>query len=337
MDIKKNLATIEYISRVMPHPSADRLDLVTVLGYQCVVPKGLYKEKDIVVYIKPDTVLPDLPWAEVFKKYAPKRVKAIQLRGEWSEGVVISTNDVVELLNDIDLSEIQFGYCVTERLGVTKYELPLPQDLNAKKSILPYDIGKTDENRFENMLSKLPYGELVDVTLKVDGSSTTYGYKLDEDSFFVTSRTQELYKEFSNNYTLPLKKYNIEEKLKEYCKKYNISLALRGEVYGQGIQNSKNNPHSKLEKDIAFFSTYLIDERRYARKGDQHYFLNICKELGLPTVSILEENVRLTEELIAYYSTGIETITNGDLFEGVVIQYSRGSFKVMNKYYDSKK
>jgi hypothetical protein len=50
------LATLERIETVELHPNADRLEIVHVLGFNCVVPKGLYRKDDIVVYIQPDTV-----------------------------------------------------------------------------------------------------------------------------------------------------------------------------------------------------------------------------------------------------------------------------------------
>jgi len=245
-------------------------------------------------------------------------------------------NEVRGKLVGLDLNDIKIGYDVSKELKITKWEPPIPQDLKAKSSVLPYDIPKTDENRWENIKNHLPFGENVDITLKIDGSSVTYGYKLDEGEFFVTSRGQELHPYLMNNYTLPLGKYNIEKLLKEYCNKHNVSLALRGEVYGEGIQSMGKNPHSKFPKDVAFFSVYLIDEKRYARKGDKHYFINVCKDLNVPTVDILQENVELNEALIDYYSK-VDKIIDVGSFEGVVIQHSGGSFKVINKLYDSKK
>jgi len=58
--------------------------------------------------------------------------------------------------------------------------------------------------------------------------------------------------------------------------------------------------------------------------------------MELPTVPVLEKDVILTRELIAKYDEGIETI-DGQPFEGVVINWRGGSFKVINKHYDSKK
>lgn len=59
--------------------------------------------------------------------------------------------------------------------------------------------------------------------------------------------------------------------------------------------------------------------------------------MGLPTVPVLERDVPFTPELVAKYSEGMEALSNGQGFEGVVIQWAGGSCKVLNRLYDSKK
>ena len=51
---------------------------------------------------------------------------------------------------------------------------------------------------------------------------------------------------------------------------------------------------------------------------------------------VIEMDVVLTPELVNHYSSGIEKL-NGNLFEGVVVKHSNGTFKIINKHYDSKK
>lgn len=334
-----NYATVEKITNKRPHPNADRLDLVDVLGYQCVTEKGLYENGDAIVYIRTDTVLPDTKWAEGYKKYSPVRVRAVNLRGEWSEGIIVPFDLLRE--NGINFHmAVYFGMDVSERIGVTKYVAPVSQDLDVISMILPEQLPATDEKRWEEYSDEeLPLGEVCDITLKTDGSSTTHGYILVNDYPFVTNRSNELRIDKENNYTKPYHDLGVGEKLKGYCTKYNISLALRGEVYGNNIQFSSKNHHSKIKGvHIAYFSTYIMErnKRGYANKGSQHYYINVCRELGLPTVELLEENVILTKELIEKYSSGITTI-NGLPFEGVVVKHAKGSFKIINKNYDSKK
>jgi tRNA-binding EMAP/Myf-like protein len=140
------IASIEKIKSVRFHPNADRLDLITVLGYQCVTQRGLYKEGDIVIYIQPDSILPEAPWAEDYRKYSPKRIKAVKLRGEWSEGILVSKNLLEGVIDTSIFNSTQIGNDVSHLLGVTHYEPPAPQELNAK-GFLPHGIGKTDEER----------------------------------------------------------------------------------------------------------------------------------------------------------------------------------------------
>jgi len=323
-------ATIEVISDVIKHPNADRLDIVKILGFECVTAKGLYNAGDKIVYIRPDSVLPMADWAEEYRKYSPKRIKCVKLRNYWSEGVIVPLN-----ILPIDLTLKEIGEDVTDLIGVNHYEPPIPQDLSAK-GYLPHGIGKTDEILWQNFRNGLPYGELVDNTLKADGQSCTYYYHFSTKEFGVLGRTLEIKLEAVNNYTAHITKYDIKNKLISFCEKNEISLAIRGESYGQGIQNFAHNPHAKKEKGWAMFSVYLIDEKRYANKGEPFYFTNVAKQLELPTVDILEENVILTPELVQKYAVGITEI-NGHPFEGVVIKHANGSFKIINKHYDSLK
>jgi hypothetical protein len=164
------LASIELISEINPHPNADKLDLAKVLGYTCIVEKGKYKTGDAVVLIQPDTVLPDKPWAEMFKKRS-SRTKALKLRGIWSFGIVMSPYDIMDAFFFTDQFgdfKDNIGKEVSDLIGVTKYEVPMPQTLDAKCPLM-YGLNKTDEERYQNLTDVLPFGETVDVTLKVDG------------------------------------------------------------------------------------------------------------------------------------------------------------------------
>lgn len=326
------LASVEKIKEVIAHPNADRLDLVKILGYQLVTEKGLYQAGDFVIYIQPDTVLPAQPWAETYRKYSPKRVKAVRLRGEWSDGIAVPLENV----GFGDNPEWFEGRDLSDLIGVVKYEPPVPQELNAIGH-LPFGIPKTDEERWENLKEEeLQYGELADITLKVDGQSCSFYYNIEEDKFGCLGRTLEFDTDAQNNYTAHINKLNIKDKLINYCKKHNVSLCLRGESYGQGIQAFEANPHSKKQKNIAFFSVYNITDRKYERKNDAFYFINVCEELNFPTVDVVEKNIVLSPELINKYSQELKEL-RGQLFEGVVVNTTQNSYKIINKNYDSNK
>ena len=359
------IASVERLLSVEPHSNADRLDVVKVLGFQCVTERGLHKEGDMIIYIQPDSLLPeDAAWAEGYRKYSPGRIKAVKLRGEWSEGIIVKFEQVQDLLviKD-DENYLSEGSDVSGYLNITHYEPPLPQDLQAK-GLLPFGIPKTDEERWENMTARLPIGYPVDIFLKVDGQSWSAYYDIETKEFGVLGRTMEYKEEANNRYTAQLDRYGIKDKLINFCEANQVSLCIRGESYGEGIQSFAQNPHSALKPGLAIFSVYLIRERRYARKGDQYYFTKVCHALDLPMVPCLHEDVILTQELINQYSVDLKKV-DGKPFEGVVVQhgdyeieyppktielpdgtlkevggskkYVAHSFKVINKAYDSGK
>lgn len=336
-------ATIELVENVIDHPNGDRLSICNILGFQCITKRNQFKNGDKVIYVRPDTVFPEAEWASEYRKYSPKRIKAVRLRLHWSDGVIIPFE---ALPTDIGLKLVHanIGDEISELIGVTHYEPPAPQDMSAKGG-LPKGIPKTDEERFENM-KYLPYGEIVDVQLKIDGQSCSYFYDIETKEFGVLGRTMEMkYKVVdengietlnTNRYVENVALYDIENKLRDYCEKEQVSLTIRGESYGAGLQGHEWNPHAKMNKGWAMFSAFLIKEHEYAEKGHRYYFKKVAEELGLPVAPMIEENVVLTPELVQKYSVDI-TELNGKVFEGVVIKTNTYSFKIINKSYDSNK
>ena len=349
------LATLERIVEVksFPDPEVTRLEIAKVLGYECVVGKDTFKPGDMVVFVFPDTVLPEpavAPWTEPYQKYSKKRVRTTKIRNFLSFGIIESIDNTGLSKHPEYNPEIYVeGTEVSSLLGIYKYESDPPKDLKVKANKLPYNIPHTDETRWQS-LKKLDnlFGSLVDVSLKIDGSSVSYYYIRGDDSksipeqFGCTSRNCEMKLDCENQYTRQISKYNIQERLKEYCQKHNVDLCLRGETYGISIQNMSHNPHCKRPQDVSFFSVYNITKGSYEHKGSMHYYINVCEKLKLPVVDTLEENVPLTMNLIRKYDTELKEIhlkTFGKEvpFEGVVIKGSDWSFKVINKHYDLKK
>ena len=326
------LATIEKIKEVFPHPNADNLEFVKVLGYRCIVPKGKWNVGDYCVLIQPDTVLPDVEWSQVYRSKS-NRVKAIKLRGEMSFGIVEDLKILSEERYFIELALPEEGVDVTADLGIRKYEAPQPQELNAKGG-LPFGISRTDEERWQNLDMSKYYGEIVDISLKADGQSFSAYYK--DGQVGVCGRTMEYKLDCDNHFTRNFRKHDLENKLKLYCEKHGVNIALRGEQYGIGIQGNTNNPHSKLPVDVMFFSCWDIDNQRYFGPTESHYYRNVCNELNLPIVPIFKENAVFTGIEPEHYQT-LNRLSNGDMFEGVVVVENDFSFKIINLNYDSKK
>jgi len=238
------------------------------------------------------------------------------------------------LCKNINLEiEIEEGLEVSSILGVSHYEPPAPQDLKAK-GFLPHGLNKTDEERYQNIVD-LPWGTIVDVTLKVDGSSLTVYQK--DGLNGITGRTLDLKLDSVCNYTAIAHRVGLLDKLAAACLKYKANLAFRGEMYGNGIQAFKINPHTTKPLGFALFNVLNLDTLAYEGTDSPLYFEKIGQEFGIETVPVIEKGVSLTPELIKEYDEELTEI-NGQPFEGVVIKLPDGSsFKVINKHYDIKK
>jgi RNA ligase (TIGR02306 family) len=319
------------IDKIEPHGNADSLVISRIGSYQAITRKDQYKEGQTIVFIEPDTLLPKGPaWTEFYLS-KNSRVRTIKLRGVFSQGIV-------EALSTVGLPEdTPVGEDVAERLGIVHYDPVQCQNLDAKPGGLPFGMFKTDESNWRSQAyhEPLPIGEPVTITLKVDGSSGTYFCRIINEgiNLGITSRQMNLKLDADNAFTKLNTKYGILEKLKAYCAREKCSLALRGEVYGNGIQKSKINPHSRMESNIAFFNVLNLETLKYLPFSECE---KICQELELPLVPILERDVIFARELIDKYEN-VETV-NGLPFEGVVVKKNDGSsFKIINKVYDSQK
>lgn len=324
------LATIESVERIYEHPNADSLEFVEVKRCQVIVPKAQFALGEKIVFIWPDSVLPEAAWTERYRAKS-SRVKAVRLRGEYSMGIAVKLETFTCPDGDAqlaDLSTYPIGSDVSTLIGVTKYDPPPPKDLSARGN-LPFGIPKTDETNHYH-LAELPYGWPCTVTRKRDGSSASFYYHLESDSFGAMSRSLELKTECHNAWTQHISQYNIQEKLTNYCKKHKISLCLRGESFGVGRNNHKANVDAKTGPRWEVFGVWDIKSMRQIAINEPHNFIDLAEECGLSHVPILERCI-LTKDLIDKYQN--EPIG----FEGVVVHCAGRTFKIINKEYDSRK
>lgn len=132
------LASVGTIKSIRPHSNADKLMLTTVFGNQVIISKQNY-EGELMVYFPVESTISAkyLSWANMFDDVAlnaddkaPKgyfskkrRVKPAKLRGEISNGIVISVAKIAEFFNlkESDFEEgIDFDTVDGERF-VEKY------------------------------------------------------------------------------------------------------------------------------------------------------------------------------------------------------------------------
>ena len=329
--LKSNMkiATVERITAVRHHPSADRLDLISVLGYQCVTQRDGFRPEQLIIFVQPDSVLPtDQSWAQPYLKYARPRVRAIKIRDQWSEGLILPLT--------ADDQHLQEGDDVAARLNIQHFEPTVLQDPSSILGPVPFNIPKTDEERAENLSDQLPWNELVDVTKKIDGTSCSVYYSYEKKQFGVCGRNVEYDLTKSNNFTHIVDKYALKEILSQFCEQHQQSIVLRGELYGGGIQKKVQNPHCASPLQWSIFSVYLFDNDggRYARRKTDRLLcsISLAERLHLPHVPLLESQVPFTRELMEKYASQVDL----SFGEGVVVQHDHGSFKIINKVYDAK-
>lgn len=299
-DSTRTLASIQRVVDVRPHPNADSLELVDVLGWQVCEKLGTVKKGDMVVYFEIDSMLPgNAKWLpEAVKKRIEKqadkswyRIKTVKLRKEISQGLIIPLN----LLHnarcptlETDFHKLYVHIDVTDVLGVKKYEPPALTGLYLQNKTnnnvkFPTDlVQKTDEQRIQSnpaLLERLN-GLKYYATVKYDGTSGTYLINPDTGEFLVCSRNLIRKKPADLSqcpYWYAAHLHNIEEKLKR-----NPNLAIQGEICGPNIQKNLLNC-----KKLSFY-VFDITDIKTQKKLPMDELIKTCKQLGLEMVDIEE-------------------------------------------------
>lgn len=139
---KRALAHVERVAWVKPISGADNIELVGVLGWQCIAKKGEFAEGDMCVYIEIDS---RVPAREEFKFLEPRKYKIKTLkfakfsdeegRPVFSQGIALPVGMFPNVPEVAGGSE---GDDVTKALGVTYYD---PEDRARKewKPVSKYD------------------------------------------------------------------------------------------------------------------------------------------------------------------------------------------------------
>ena len=89
--MERKLAHIELIESLKPIIGADKIEVATVLGWECVVKKDEFKVGDKIIYIEVDSVLPEKPEFE-FLRDRKFKIKTIKLKGQISMGLILPLN-----------------------------------------------------------------------------------------------------------------------------------------------------------------------------------------------------------------------------------------------------
>jgi len=358
MLIMRSLAHIERIVDINPIPDADRIEVAQVLGWEVVIQKGLYNIGDLICFIEVDSLLPKLPQFS-FMESRGYKVKTIKLRGQVSQGLIISLRDYYDITNDKD-TLVELGKDVTKILGIVKYEKPIEEEQYNKKkhsgfsfmrfkwyrklkkgsykSSFPKNAKKTDESRIQNnpriLIDKKDY--IVECTEKIDGQSftattkpkkflgITYGLE-----FIVASRNRRVHDKKSL-FWQTVYKYNLEEILLSHP-----GMVIQGEQIGTKIQGNKYKLQDFNSPQLYIFNieykgrTFVYEE---IEAFCELYDLNVVPFLGLEFVSSIGSTVNDYVE----YSKGVSKLENvqreGVVFKNIDLVANRKgfSFKAIN-------
>ena len=170
----RKLVTLRQIEKIEPIPKADRIEKITIGGWELVSQKGIHTVGDWVLYYEVDSLLPiQEPYIDTFESRGRKktqlddgtilegyRLRTIKLRGQISQGFILS----LTLFPEIDFKDKEKDYA--KILGVHKYEVPeSPADREANKERIPttgfakfkYKFTKFLERKFPKVFKKLKF------------------------------------------------------------------------------------------------------------------------------------------------------------------------------------
>jgi RNA ligase (TIGR02306 family) len=315
------------VDNVIKHPNADKLSIVTVKGWQCIVSLNQYKEGDLVVYCPPDSIIPPA-LIEIYKLEFLKKngkVGTIKLRGIVSQGLILNVGP--------ELGCYKCGENVAEKLGITKWEPPEPgfslgkpkekisdywvKYINkeitlrrlifkslgiiktnctprSKNKLNPYFDKYTDIQNIKHFPTLFKDGEMVVITEKIHGSNFRAG-RLKRGTHNIWRRFLNL---FTDKYEFVYGSHNVQKKLfggKGYYKE---------DVYGiiaKRYQLDKILPDDCIVygeiygcgiQDLTYGKVNEIDVVFFDVKVNGEYLswyplVDFCKKYNLPMVPLL--------------------------------------------------
>jgi len=335
---------IQKIQSVEHHPNADRLDLVSINDYRCIVGRDQYKENDLVAYIPEAAILPDwlIEQLGLTGRLAGKqknRVKAVKLRGILSQGLIVpllgdnnpNFPDACShaIQNETETMGVIEGDDVTEFLGIVKYEPPIPihmsgEVFNAFGYTLSYDIENI--KKFPDVIKE---GEEVTFTEKLHGTWCCFGHHPSVPSAIVSSKgisdkglAFKFNKANENNlYIKALDSTKDENGLNVLCRVMetlgnDLAFYILGEVFGRGIQDLH---YGLTSPTFRVFDVYIGEPGHgtYLNKDELKKF---CEQYKIKRVPTLYRGP-FSKDVMEEYTNGKETFSGKEcnIREGIVI------------------
>jgi RNA ligase (TIGR02306 family) len=318
------------VDKVEHHPNADRLDVATIKGWECIVGRDQFVPGDLIVYVPPDSVMPG-PMIERYNlTYLKKngRVGAVKLRGVVSQGLVL------EIPTDLIPSYYE-GYDVAEKLGIIKWEPPVRQGgfnrgrrQPTKKKANPHFDRYTDIQNIRNFNTAFEEGEHVVITEKIHGTNFRAG-RLPRFKGTPWGRLMALlFGKFEfvygshNVQLLPFRKKNFygEDVYGRIAKRFDLAnkipdgYIVYGEIYGPGIQDLT---YAAEDIQVVFFD--VKRDGQYLNWLEAYRFF---VGIGLPTVPLIYEGPYSVEDL-EVATNGKSLLAPTQIREGCVVRSAR--------------
>lgn len=273
------------ISKIKPHPNADRMEIAVVKGWECCIGKDQFKEGEKCVYFPIDTILPESVSDKfgVTKYLSKGRIKAIKLRGYPSCGLVVKPED----------SNWKIGLNVVEYYGCIKWEPPQEFTQGNAEKEHPLFARYTDIENIKNFPDIFQEGEEVVITEKIHGMNSRAGLlngefvagshrvqrkdpnakdslKKQLEYFFYKVRRFVKTGKWKRNspktnkeniYWLPFKNENLKKLIISLNKLYHSDqVIVFGEIFGKGVQDLDYGRHHEVDYrvfDILVNGEYL--------------------------------------------------------------------------------
>lgn len=337
------------ILSVTNHANADRLDVVTVYGFQVIVSKDKYKVGDLAIYVPIDSLLPQWLEERLFPadskiKLNNHRVRQIKIRKLASQGMLIDPIDIVDKTG----TKVTLEDDLAEKLGITKYEPPhvgFAQTQGTSKN----RNKKTDHPLFHkyNGLDNIKWfpdlfqeDEMVVIEEKMHGTNARASllpynantiWKKIKKFFHLNKGIERCYG--SNNVDISSKTiytgfygedvYGSTFRKMDVFSKLFVGETVFGEIIGPGIQ--KGYTYGLKEHLFVVFDVKILQPNGRQKWLTPHEVALFCAERGFKMVPVLYTGRYNKEEAYALTKGNSAWDSSQKVREGIVI-------KAMNDY-----
>jgi len=286
------------VINILPIDGADKIELVQVEGWNCVVKKNEFKIGDLGIYFTIDSVLdkniPEFAFLE------GKPLKTRKIRNVISQGLFMPISILISfplLINPKEKDDVTEHYNVKKYIKSEENDIYIQKDKNNSDIFdsFPDFIPKTDEDRIQNNLSllqKLKERNVVFIR-KEDGTSCTFTIKDNKFSIQTRNLTIKIETQNTTKYYDIERKHNIEKTMRDNG--FN-NIAIRGELVGPKINGNKLQLSMN---EYHVFNVFDIDKQKYIKWDDVIIFAKKMNLLLAPEIFRYEKfNIDNIQDLL---------------------------------------